>query len=137
MGIEIKGVDALMSELQQLASRASGETADRALKSGARIILREMRTQVPIGPRVRPEKLRNALRLGHVTKMLRSGTKRIQLGTYEQRNGRIAPHAHLVEYGHEGPAPAPPHPFIRPSFDRRADEAYDEMVRVLRKDLNL
>jgi len=25
--------------------------------------------------------------------------------------------AHLVEFGHAGPAPAPPHPFLRPAFD--------------------
>jgi HK97 gp10 family phage protein len=30
---------------------------------------------------------------------------------------RKAPHAHLVEYGHGGPHPAPPHPFIRPAWD--------------------
>lgn len=29
-----------------------------------------------------------------------------------------------VEYGHGGPAPAPAHPFIRPAYDTRADEAY-------------
>jgi hypothetical protein len=26
-----------------------------------------------------------------------------------------APHAHLVEYGHGGPNPAPAHPFLRPA----------------------
>lgn len=36
-----------------------------------------------------------------------------------------APHAHLVEMGHGGPHPAPPHPFLRPAFDamRSAAEA--------------
>ena len=33
-----------------------------------------------------------------------------------------------VEYGHGGPAPAPAHPFIRPAYDTRADEAY-EIIR--------
>lgn len=28
-----------------------------------------------------------------------------------------APHAHLVEFGHGGPQPAPPHPYLRPAFD--------------------
>ena len=27
-----------------------------------------------------------------------------------------APHAHLIEYGHGGPNPAPPHPFLRPAL---------------------
>lgn len=31
-------------------------------------------------------------------------------------------------YGHGGPAPAPAHPFIRPAYDTRADEAY-EIIR--------
>ena len=38
-------------------------------------------------------------------------------------------------YGHGGPAPAPAHPFVRPAFDTRADEAYEEMKRVLRDEL--
>lgn len=28
-----------------------------------------------------------------------------------------APHAHLVEFGHGGPHPAPAHPYLRPAFD--------------------
>src|SRR6056297_1127534 len=28
-----------------------------------------------------------------------------------------APHSHLVEYGHGGPKPAPPHPFLRKSLN--------------------
>lgn len=28
-----------------------------------------------------------------------------------------APHAHLVEFGHGGPHPAGPHPFLRPALD--------------------
>jgi len=29
-----------------------------------------------------------------------------------------APHAHLVEYGHGGPRPAPAHQFLRPALDK-------------------
>ena len=28
-----------------------------------------------------------------------------------------APHAHLVEFGHGGPSPAPEHPTMRPAFE--------------------
>lgn len=31
-------------------------------------------------------------------------------------NYKIAPHAHLVEFGHAGPRPAPPHPYFRPGL---------------------
>jgi HK97 gp10 family phage protein len=33
-------------------------------------------------------------------------------------NHKIAPHAHLVEFGHAGPHPAPPHPFMRPAIEK-------------------
>ena len=36
---------------------------------------------------------------------------------------------------HGGPAPAPAHPFVRPAFDTRADEAFSEIKRVLRDEL--
>ena len=35
-------------------------------------------------------------------------------------NYRIAPHAHLVEFGHGGPHPAGPHPYMRPGVTRAA-----------------
>lgn len=31
--------------------------------------------------------------------------------------------AHLVEFGHGGPHPAPPHPFMRPALDEKKSEA--------------
>ena len=34
-----------------------------------------------------------------------------------------APHAFLVEYGHGGPKPAPPHPYLRPALDKNINEA--------------
>jgi HK97 gp10 family phage protein len=40
---------------------------------------------------------------------------------------RKAPHAHLVEFGHGGPQPAPPHPFFRP--------ARDEMLPIVKEDI--
>jgi HK97 gp10 family phage protein len=36
---------------------------------------------------------------------------------------KIAPHAGLVEYGHAGPHPAPPHPFFRPAVAECMDIA--------------
>ena len=42
-----------------------------------------------------------------------------------------------VEYGHGGPAPAPAHPYVRPAFDTRQDEAFgiirDGLLNELRK----
>ncbi|MBU1067476.1 HK97 gp10 family phage protein [Patescibacteria group bacterium] len=35
----------------------------------------------------------------------------------------VGPHAHLVEFGHGGPQPAPAHPFFRPAWDSKKKEA--------------
>ena len=142
MSLEIRGMDELTSDLQRMAAKAGNEASDRALKAGARIILTEMKAQAQIDPKVRKGNLLKSLKLGSIVTAMREqrskiGVKRIQLGSYEKKHGQIAPHAHLVEYGHGGPHPAPPHPFILPSFDKRADEAYDEMRRVLRDELKL
>jgi hypothetical protein len=47
-----------------------------------------------------------------------------------------APYAQPVEFGHGGPHPAPPHPFVRPAFDARAEEAYEEMKKLLNEALD-
>ena len=140
MSLEIRGVDELTSDLQRMAEKAGSEAADMALKAGAKVILTEMKAQAQIDPRVRKGNLLKSLKLGSIVTAMREqrskiGVKRIELGSYEKKHGQIAPHAHLVEYGHGGPYPAPPHPFIRPSFDKRVDEAYDEMRRVLKNEL--
>lgn len=72
--------------------------------------------------------------------VVRSSTQRVLQGTIRRmpkRTGKMAskttmdfdaekcigtvrvksPVAHLVEYGHKGPHPAPEHPFMRPSYE--------------------
>lgn len=51
------------------------------------------------------------------TGTLRSRMYSEKVGEY-WRAGARAPHAHLVEYGHGGPHPAPAHPFLRPAKER-------------------
>jgi len=45
---------------------------------------------------------------------LRSGIKSEKRGEVWIAKAK-SPHAHLVEYGHGGPNPAPAHPFLRPA----------------------
>lgn len=40
-------------------------------------------------------------------------------------------YAPFVEYGHGGPHPAPPHPFLRPAADGKADEIAEAMEGVI------
>jgi len=46
---------------------------------------------------------------------------------------RKAPHAHLLEYGHAGPHPAPPHPFFRPAVDGCREEVMKNIRTGLKK----
>ncbi len=43
---------------------------------------------------------------------------------------------HLVEFGHGGPSPAPPHPILRPAYDERIKEAEKIGQDVLAEELN-
>jgi HK97 gp10 family phage protein len=44
---------------------------------------------------------------------------------------KIAPHSHLVEFGHGGPAPAPPHPVVRPAVAQSARSITQHVVNGL------
>lgn len=48
-------------------------------------------------------------------------------------NMKLAPHAHLVEFGHAGPAPAPPHPFMRPAVETTKGQIRADIEDGLRK----
>lgn len=43
-------------------------------------------------------------------------------------NYAIAPHAHLVEFGHAGPRPAPPHPYMRPAVAAKKERVKQIMI---------
>lgn len=139
MGIKTSGFADVANDLIRLAEKTSGETTNRALKAGAKIVFKEMRRQATIDPKRRSGYLYKSIKTGKVMKTARhtqyATEKYIKIGTKEEAIGGYAPHAHLVEYGHGGPAPAPPHPFVRLAYDRKGDEAFAEMRRVLEDEI--
>lgn len=152
MGLEIRGLDGLTEELEAMAQRVTATGANRALKEGAKPIFEDMQRRTLIDPKPRSEEknLHSSIKVSRIKNRKRSDgsrkptDKQITIGTHraerkapldkKERKGK-APHAHLVEYGHGGPAPAPPHPFIRPAFDTKADEAYRIIRDVLQEEL--
>ena len=62
------------------------------------------------------------------------GTARVTVGVHSGETG--ARYANPVEHGHGGPHPAPPHPFVRPAFDAKAEEAYEELKKLLNEALD-
>ena len=43
-----------------------------------------------------------------------------------------APHAHLVEFGHGGPAPAPEHPTMRPAYEEEKGNLIRNLAEAIR-----
>lgn len=139
MAVKTHGFSELIDDLERLAEKAGGPGTDRALKAGAKPIFEDMKRQASIDPQIRTGNLHKSIKIGKVGKTVRKTDyktmKRITIGSHKKEMGAYAPHAHLVEFGHGGPAPAPPHPFVRPAFDKHVGEAFSEMKRVLSEEI--
>ena len=71
--------------------------------------------------------LRRALKIGNVKSSRKRG-KYITIGVHRKDWNHEDYYPAYVEYGHGGPAPAPPHPYIRPAYDAQSDKSY-EIIR--------
>ena len=126
MPLDTQGFDGLASDIAGMAGRmdadGAGAPAVRSiLEAAARPIHQQMKANASRDPKIITGVLSRSIRIGPVKKRRQSG-KSITIGVHRKEEG--AYYATPVEYGHGGPAPAPAHPFIRPAYDTRADEAY-------------
>jgi len=129
MPLEAQGFGELMTDISKMASAmdtdgAGAPVAKRILEEAAKPIHDQMKTNASRDPQIITGALHRSIRIGPVRKFRNSG-KRITIGVHRKEK---AYYATPVEYGHGGPAPAPAHPFIRPAYDTRQDEAY-EIIR--------
>lgn len=134
MALEAKGFIELNDELSALANelyaddRHHGRATTYVLQSGAMPIKTRMFMNAMTDPKPVTRKLVNSIRIYRPIKR-RKGGWTIHIGIAKSEDG--AAYANPVEYGHGGPHPAPPHPFVRPAFDAGKDEAYAEMKAAL------
>ena len=135
MSMEFKGGPELRGDIAQMAEALRTEggnaTASRILEAAAQPVLEQMISDASTDPHPRSGKLRSALR---IKKASRQRSARVTVGVHATEGG--APYAQPVEFGHGGPHPAPPHPFVRPAFDARAEEAYELLKEQLRNALD-
>jgi len=132
MATELRGFDDLQNDLLNMASALeNGPGVKRALEAGAIPIEDQMKRNASSDPKIITGELYGSIRTGKVKGGQRG--KRITVGIHHDDNA--AYFSNPVEFGHGGPAPAPAHPFVRPAFDVRSDEAYEEIKRVLRDEL--
>ena len=130
MSLDVQGFDDLMTDISGMADRldvngAGAGVARQILEDAARPIHQQMKANASKDRQIITGVLNRSIRIGPVKKRRKSG-KSITIGVHRKEEG--AYYATPVEYGHGGPAPAPAHPFIRPAYDTRADEAY-EIIR--------
>ena len=118
----IEGLGQLSKNFERLINIVDESEFENGLLKIARVFKGNVSAHAPIAPKghykrgtkiwVEPGNLKH----GIVAKKFRHKIPG-QPATFVGINYRIAPHAHLVEYGHGGPHPAPAHPFFRPEVD--------------------
>ena len=134
MSMELQGFGDLKNDLTNMAAEMEfGSGVNRALQAGAKPIEEQMLRNASSNPKIITDALHSSIHTGSVKKR-RMGGKAITIGVHRKEKGAF--YATPVEYGHGGPAPAPAHPFVRPAFDTKAEEAYDAIKQVLRDELS-
>jgi len=135
MSMELKGSTELRGDIARMADalrtdERGGATVNRILEAAAQPVLEQMIQNASTDPHPRSGKLRSALR---IKKGARRRGARVTIGVHTESG---AAYGVPVEFGHGGPHPAPPHPFVRPAFDARAEESYELLKQRLRTALD-
>lgn len=132
MPLKADDLSDLITDIARLASTMDAEssgapTARRILEQAAQPIHEQMKSNASSDPKIESGKLHDAINIGDV-KRRRNGGQRITIGVHRKDWDEEDYYPAYVEYGHGGPGPAPAHPYIRPAYDTRQDEAY-EIIR--------
>lgn len=121
--LQVQGLDELKKRLQKLANAIEGSQVEQILLDAAQPIADQARAWAPEGP---TGNLKRALL---AKKLQRKGRKTAPVIAAVDR--KIAPHAHLVEYGSQGrqhksgksTGSMPAKPYFRPAVDARKGDA--------------
>ena len=129
MAITLSGTEVFLSDLEKMIP--SDTNVDAALAEGAEVIAREMRQLAP----VKSGKLKSAIKVGKARNG-RNG-RQVTVGIHRRDFRDDDYYPAYVEYGHGGPRPAPPHPYIRPAFDLKKDEAWSIIKQAVIDKMNI
>ena len=132
MPMNIDGVQELIADIHAMAEKidadgAGAGTAAHILEDAAKPIHDQMVANAGTEIHARSGDLRRALKIGNVKSSRKRG-KYITIGVHRKDWSHEDYYPAYVEYGHGGPAPAPPHPYIRPAYDTQSDKSY-EIIR--------
>ena len=128
MAMQVRGFSELATDLEAMSTSIdSPAVTNKALRAGADPIKTQMLANASSDPKIITGALHGSIDVGAIKR------KSITVGVHHSAKG--AYYANPVEFGHGGPAPAPAHPFVRPAFDAKQDEAYSRMAEVLEAQL--
>lgn len=116
-GFELSGFDQVIENLEGYGE-VPENVAQAALLAGAKPMEDAIRANTPV-------------RVGTLVSSIRTGAvkgRSITTGSFKKKGA----HARLVEYGHGGPKPAPPHPFVAPAYEATKDTSYEQIAEVMR-----
>lgn len=141
-GLTLMGFDDLIADVNNMAERLSDtKTLQAIAKKGAEPIFDEIINTTPVGLETgskHPFKTLNAIATTDIKPV--RGRGRVFMGPTRKAmgvgSGKNDYYPIFVEYGHGGPRPAPAHPWLRPAFDTKADEAYEICREELGKELD-
>ena len=127
MPMTINGGDfaALQQDFERMAQVAEPAQIQGTLEEAAQPILEQMWQNASSNPSPRSGKLRGALNTGNADK---KGGASITIGVHRKDWSGDEYYPAYVEFGHGGPRPAPPHPFVRPALDAKGDEAIQVLI---------
>ena len=128
MAIETQGFQELIGDISRMAERLNAanegsSVAQRVLTAAAEPIEAQMRANASHNPRIISGRLHGAISIGPIRRYRSTGV-RITIGVHRKDWSAAEYYPAYVEYGHGGPAPAPAHPYVRPAYDTRQDEAF-------------
>ncbi|NLB90537.1 MAG: hypothetical protein GX786_04890 [Clostridiales bacterium] len=125
--LKLEGFNELLEDLENMASKATDQGLDKALKAGGQVIEQAIQSRTPVKRGI----LKSSIRVSQAKG--KGESRHVTIGSHKNTKG--ARHAHLVEFGHGGPHPAPPHPFVRPAFDASKEEAFEAMKNTIKNEL--
>ena len=119
--ITSSGSDGVLTLLDKVAQ--APEAAVKALQAGADVLEPKLKEAAPVRT---GEHIRDRLE----TRVKKGATPSVQVGVWGE------PVAYYVEYGHGGPHPAPPHPYMDPTVQSAEDEVMDAVMHALEEYLS-
>jgi len=122
--IYLKGIDQLERNMNKLLKEVTSERT-KLLLTQARLVRDAIREKAPLGAT-------GNLKASAYASALPSKIDSPAVA-FAGIRPRKAPHAHLVEFGHGGPHPAPPHPFVRPAWDEMKERVKQDIKEGLKR----